>query len=332
MYLNIDSGKLRDVVAFGRATIDLYANEIGPMEDAVTFHKYVGGSPANTAVAMSRLGLSVGYIGKVSDDQFGRFITCYLAKQGVDVSHIALAGPGIRSGVTMGEILPDRCSYLMYRTNCADLHIDCAQLDESYLASHKLLLISGTSLSHSPAREAVFHAISLARRNHVAVAFDLDYREDTWDTVEEASLYLSLAAEKADLVLGTRDEFDVMEHLLHTGNQDDAKSAAWLLEKGVSVVSIKKGKKGSHVFTKEGKTVGGIYPAQVLKTFGAGDSYSSAFLFGLLHNMELKDSLRYAAAASSITISGHSCSDSMPTLEQVEDYIAHHEYVLPDTP
>lgn len=44
MYLNIDSGKLRDVVAFGRATIDLYANEIGPMEDAVTFHKYVGGS------------------------------------------------------------------------------------------------------------------------------------------------------------------------------------------------------------------------------------------------------------------------------------------------
>lgn len=37
MYLNIDSGKLRDVVAFGRATIDLYANEIGPREDAVTF-------------------------------------------------------------------------------------------------------------------------------------------------------------------------------------------------------------------------------------------------------------------------------------------------------
>ena len=100
---------------------------------------------------------------------------------------------------------------------------------------------------------------------------------------------------------------------------------------GISL-SIKKGKKGSHVFTKEGKTVGGIYPAQVLKTFGAGDSYSSAFLFGLLHNMELKDSLRYAAAASSITISGHSCSDAMPTLEQVEDYIAHHEYVLPDTP
>ena len=72
--LKFDLQKPNDVVAFGRATIDLYANEIGPMEEAKTFSKYVGGSPANTAVAMARLGLKVGYIGKVSDDQFGRFI------------------------------------------------------------------------------------------------------------------------------------------------------------------------------------------------------------------------------------------------------------------
>lgn len=148
--LKFDLQKPNDVVAFGRATIDLYANEIGPMEEAKTFSKYVGGSPANTAVAMARLGLKVGYIGKVSDDQFGRFIVRYLADQGVDTSHIETAAPGIRSGVTMGEIKEGSCNCFMYRTDCADLHIDCAQLDESYIASHKLLLISGTSLSHSP--------------------------------------------------------------------------------------------------------------------------------------------------------------------------------------
>ena len=156
VYLDFDNAKPNDVAAFGRATIDLYANEIGPMEDAVTFSKYVGGSPANTAIAMARLGLRVGYVGKVSDDQFGRFITRHLGENGVDVSHIAIAAPGIRSGVTMGEIRPDGCSCFMYRSDCADLHIDCAQLDEDYIASHKLLLVSGTSLSHSPAREAVF--------------------------------------------------------------------------------------------------------------------------------------------------------------------------------
>lgn len=330
MYLNIDQSKPRDVAAFGRATIDLYANEIGPMEDAVTFTKYVGGSPANTAVAMSKLGLAVGYLGKVSDDQFGRFITRYLAQQGVDVSHIAVAAPGVRSGVTMGEIKPGECSCFMYRNDCADLHISCAQLDEAYIASHKLLLISGTSLTHSPAREAVFLAMEMAKRNGVAISFDLDYRDGTWDSPEEASIYYTLAARQADMVLGTREEFDIMEKLYHPGNQNDDASAKWLLEAGVSVVSIKQGKQGSHIYTAQGKTIGGIYPAKVLKTFGAGDSYSSAFTFGLLKGKSMEQALRYAAAASSITISGHSCSDSMPTLSQVEEYMASHEYVLPD--
>ena len=330
MYLKIDQSKPNDVVAFGRATIDLYANEIGPMEDAVTFTKYVGGSPANTAVAMSHLGLNVGYIGMVSDDQFGRFITRYLSEQGVDTSNIAIAAPGIRSGVTMGEIKPGECSCFMYRRDCADLHISCAQLDEDYIASHKLLLISGTSLTHSPAREAVFLAIDIAKRHGVAVSLDLDYREGTWDSPEEASIYYTLAARQADMVLGTREEFDVMESLFHRGNKDDAASAGWLLEAGVSLVSIKQGKKGSHIFTSQGKTVGGIYPAQVLKTFGAGDAYSSAFTFGLLRDMTLDQALRYAAAASSITISGHSCSGSTPTLPQVEEYMQSHQYVLAD--
>lgn len=328
--MRFDLQKPNDVAAFGRATIDLYANEVGPMEQALTFSKYVGGSPANTAIAMAQLGLKVGYVGKVSDDQFGRFIKAHLAEKGVDVSHIETAEPGIRSGVTMGEIRADGCSCFMYRKDCADLHISCDQLDEAYIASHKMLLISGTSLSHSPAREAVFLAMDMAKRNGVVVSLDLDYREDTWDSMDEASVYFTLAAERADMVLGTRDEFDVMERLFHAGNRSDEASASFLLNKGVSLVAIKQGKQGSHIFTEAGRTVGGIYPAQVLKTFGAGDSYSSAFTYGLLKGKSIEEALRYGAAASSITISGHSCSDAMPTLQQVEEYMAAHEYVMPD--
>lgn len=326
MYLNFDQSKPRDVVAFGRATIDLYANEMGPMEDAITFSKYVGGSPANTSVAMANLGLDIGYIGKVSDDQFGRYIVKYLASKGVDVSHIETAAPGIRSGVTMGEIKsPSECNYFMYRNNCADLNISCSQLDESYLANFKMLLVSGTSLSHSPAREAVFLAVEMAKRNGVIVSFDLDYRDGTWDSPEEASVYFTLIAEKADMVLGTREEFDVMEKLYMPDNKSDERSAQSLLNKGVSVVSIKKGRQGSVVYTPEKTFEGGIYPAKVLKTFGAGDAYSSAFTYGLLKNLSMEDCLKYAAAASSITISGHSCSDSTPSLDEIVTYISQYE-------
>ena len=188
MALQFEWSKPKDTAAFGRATVDLYASEIGPMEDAVTFRKYVGGSPANTAVAMARLGLNVGYIGKVSDDPLGKFITRFLEKEGIDVSHIQKAEPGIRSGITIGEILPDTCNCFMYRNDCADLQMSPWELDEEYIAAHKLLLISGTSLSHSPARETVFAAIDLAKRNQTRIALDLDYREGTWDSLEEVSV------------------------------------------------------------------------------------------------------------------------------------------------
>ena len=327
MALQFQWSKPKDAAAFGRATVDLYASETGPMEEAVTFRKYVGGSPANTAVAMARLGLKTGYIGKVSDDPLGRFITSFLEKEGIDVSHIKKAEPGIRSGITMGEILPDTCNCFMYRNGCADLQMSPGELDEKYIADHKLLLISGASLSHSPARETVFAAIDLARRNQTRIALDLDYREGTWDRPEEVSVYLTLAAQKADIVIGTRDEFNRMEYVFHKENSDNQKSADWLLSEGVKLVSIKNGKKGSYIFTENSCTRGGIYPTKVLKSFGAGDAYSGAFCYGLLHRMPVEEALRYAAAASSITITGHSCADSMPTLSQVQEYIKSHEYV-----
>lgn len=329
MYLNFDRSKRGDVIAFGRATIDLYANEMGPMEDADTFRKYVGGSPANTAVAMAKLGLKVGYIGNVSDDPFGRYILCYLEEQSVDISHIETDRTGAKSGVTMGEIKsPSECSFFMYRDGCADLNISCSQLDEAYIKDYKLLLISGTSLSHSPAREAVFLAMEYARRNGVQIAFDLDYRENTWNTPEEAATYYGLAAEKSDMVLGTREEFNVMERLLMPGNMDDRKSAERLLKAGVAVVSIKKGKQGSIVYTKNGAVYqGGIYESQVLKTFGAGDAYSGAFNYSLISGKPMEEALRYAAAGAAITISGHSCSDAMPELSVIEQFMAEHEFV-----
>lgn len=327
MLLSLDHTKPMDVVAFGRSTVDLYANEIGPLEEAVTFSKYVGGSPANTAVAMARLGLSVGYIGKVSDDPLGRYILNYLSSSNVDTSHIRTAVAGIRSGLTIGEILPDKSNYFVYRNNCADLQIECSEIDESYISLHKIILISGTSLSHSPAREAVFKAIALAKRHNVAVAFDLDYREYTWDNEDKASIYLTLAAKQADIVFGTRDEFDVMQHA-YSDNHDDSLTAKKLLDSGVSIVGIKKGKLGSHMYTQEKTFIGGIYHSKVLKTFGAGDSYSGSFLYSLVRGLPIDIGLRYAAAASSITISGHSCSASMPNLEEIEKYIKENEYIV----
>ena len=72
--IQFDASKPLDLIPLGRATIDL--NPIDyykPLDECVTFKRYLGGSPANIAVGLARLGKKVGFIGKVSNDQFGKY-------------------------------------------------------------------------------------------------------------------------------------------------------------------------------------------------------------------------------------------------------------------
>ena len=69
--MEFDNTRAYDVIALGRSTCDIYSQDIGDLKDSRTFLRFFGGSPANTAAAMSKLKLKVGFIGKVSDDGMG---------------------------------------------------------------------------------------------------------------------------------------------------------------------------------------------------------------------------------------------------------------------
>ena len=78
------------VICMGRAAVDLYGEQIGGrLEDMQTFAKYLGGSPCNTAVGASRLGLRAAMLTRVGDEHNGRFVRETLAAEGVDVSMCA---------------------------------------------------------------------------------------------------------------------------------------------------------------------------------------------------------------------------------------------------
>ncbi|GIM46633.1 5-dehydro-2-deoxygluconokinase [Collibacillus ludicampi] len=323
-HLTFHPNKKMDMIALGRLCIDLNANEINrPMEETMTFTKYVGGSPANIAIGLARLGRKTGFIGRVADDPMGRFIVNYLEKNQIDTSNVITDQSGAVTGLAFTEIKsPTDCSILMYRDNVADLKLEPKDVSEEYIKNSKSLLISGTALAKSPSREAVFLALDYARKHEVIVFFDLDYRPYTWTSPEETAIYYNLAAEKCDVIIGTRDEFDLMECFENNVAHDDDVTAKKWFKYHAKIVVIKHGKEGSIAYTKEGERFEGtIFPAKVLKTFGAGDSYAAGFIYGLMNGWEIPRSMEYGAAAASIVISSHSSSDAMPTVEQIESYI-----------
>ncbi|MDE6941295.1 MAG: 5-dehydro-2-deoxygluconokinase, partial [Lachnospiraceae bacterium] len=140
-YIELDETRPLDLVLLGRVAIDFnpayneqVKEEFKPLKEVRMFEKFVGGSPANIAVGVTRHGLRAGFIAKVSDDQFGEFVVDYFKEQGIDTSSISKCTNGEKLGLTFTEMLsPKESSILMYRNCIADLQLHVDDIHEEYL-------------------------------------------------------------------------------------------------------------------------------------------------------------------------------------------------------
>lgn len=323
-YVSFEQERALDLIALGRVAIDFNPLDyFKPLSESKEYRKYLGGSPANVAVGLARLGGKAGFIGKVSDDRFGDYVTEFFAKEGIDISHITRAEHGEKLGLTFTEILsPTESSILMYRDGVADLMLEPQDVDEEYIASAKALLVSGTALAQSPSREAALKAILLAKKCGTRVIFDIDYRPYNWKNQEEISVYYTAAAEKADVIMGSREEYDLTESIYMPGATDEQTAAYWT-GRGAKIVIIKHGKEGSTAHTCDGKKYDiKPFPVKAFKSFGGGDGYGSAFLAALFAGKDIMDCLEMGSASASMLVAAHGCSEFMPTMAELEKFIA----------
>lgn len=322
-YIQFDETRPFDLTLLGRITIDFNpVDYYKTLAESTTYKKYLGGSPANIAVGLSRLGKKCGFFARVSDDRFGDYVTDYFRKEGIDTSCIRRCEHGEKIGLTFTEILSEQeSSILMYRNQIADLQLCVDDIDEEYIKKSKAVLISGTALAESPSREAALKAIFLAKRTDTPIIFDIDYRAYNWKAKDEIGVYYAIAAGQADVILGSREEYDLTQQLIRP-EMDDAGTAAYWHGRGAKIVVIKHGKEGSTAYTCDGQdfTIK-PFPIKKLKGFGGGDGYASAFLYGLLEGWDIIDSLEFGSASASLLIASHSCSGSMPDAGTIRKYI-----------
>ena len=322
-YIEFDNNKEFDLILLGRVAVDLNpVDYYCPLNESTTFKRYLGGSPANIAVGLARLGKKCGFFARVSDDQLGTFVTDYFANEGIDVSHIKRCENGEKIGLTFTEIKSEtESSIVMYRNEAADLKLDVADIDEDYINKAKAILISGTALAESPSREAALKAVALAKKNGVPVIFDIDYRAYNWKNSDEIAIYYSSVAREADIILGSREEYDLTEKFIKVGMTDKETAAYWHSQ-NAKIVIIKHGKEGSTAYTNDGESYSiKPFPVKLLKSFGGGDGYASAFLYGIFEGWEIIDALEFGSASAAMLVASHACSQDMPTVDAVKEFI-----------
>lgn len=324
-YIEFDTSRPLDLILLGRVAIDFnpaynaqVKEEFKPLKKVHTFEMFLGGSPANISVGVTRHGLRAGFIGKVSDDQFGDFVVDYFNEQGIDTSHITRCTGGEKLGLTFTEMLsPEKSSILMYRNQVADLQLHVDDIDEEYIRQSKALLISGTSLAESPSREAAIKAVMLAKRNNTKVIFDIDYRAYNWKNSDEISIYYSIVAKESDIIMGSREEFDFTEKLIQPGMTDEESAKLWQ-GYNAKIVVIKHGRKGSTAYTCDGQKFSiRPFPVEARKGFGGGDGYGAGFLYGLYQGWEIIDCLEFGSAEASMMVRSNNCSEDLPGTDEV---------------
>ncbi|GIV67906.1 MULTISPECIES: 5-dehydro-2-deoxygluconokinase [Caldilinea] len=333
--------KRYDLLSMGRSGIDLYANDIGvPFVEIQSFAAYVGGCPTNIAVGAQRLGLRTALLTAVGEDRVGDFILHFLNKEGVDTRYIPRK-PGHRtSAVLLGIEGPDRFPLTYYRDNCADIELTIDDVRAAPVADCKVLAIAGTNLSKEPSRSATLYAAESARAAGATVVLDLDFRPDQWSDPRAYAINMRTALRLVDIVLGTEDEINAA--MLSEASQvelkhwqvSDARVAgdvdaniATLLTLGPKVLLQKRGAAGARVHLVQ--TCGTVerfdapgFPVKVFTILGAGDAFASGAIYGYLQGWDWYKTVRFANACGAFVVTQHGCANFMPTLEEVEAFVA----------
>jgi 5-dehydro-2-deoxygluconokinase len=330
------AGRALDLICLGRFAVDFYAQQIGArLEDVTSFAKYLGGSSANIAFGCARLGLNAGLISRVGDDGLGQFLIETLAREGCDVSHISTDPSRLTGAVVLGIKDRDTFPLIFMRENCADLAIAEGDVEESYIASAKALLITGTHLSTEHTNRISNIALDRARVNDVRTVLDIDYRPVLWGLTKRGdgetrfvrsgtvTTHLQRMLPKFDLVIGTIEEFCIAG-----GGNDIIASLAAVRALTPATLVVKRGPLGCAVIdgaipsSLDDAFNGRGVEVEVLNVLGAGDAFSAGFLSGWVRGEDYAACSRYANACGALVVSRHGCAPAIPTRVELDYYLA----------
>ena len=332
-----DDVRSLDLICVGRAAVDLYGEQIGGrLEDMQSFAKYLGGSPANTSVGASRLGLRCAMLSRVGDEHNGRFVRETLAAEGVDVTHLTTDPTRLTALVMLGIRDRETFPLVFYRTLCADMGLCADDVDIDFIATAQALLISGTHLSQPGTRAACLRAMQAAKAVGTRVVLDIDYRPVLWGLTSpglgenrfvpsaQVSEELQAVLPLCDLIVGTEEEIHIAG-----GSSVDLEALRTIRSLSSALIVMKRGPMGCVAFeghipaTFEGGVTGSGFPVEVFNVLGAGDAFMAGLLRGWVRREPLADALRYANACGAIVVSRHGCAPAMASWDELSHFLQH---------
>jgi ribokinase len=268
-----------DVVALGDVNIDVIAHFASypakgqdALADTTEFH--CGGSAANTAIALARMGLDVCLIARVGSDPLAPKALDSLREAGVAPSGLQ-RDPAVATGLMYIIVTPDGERTILGHRG-ANVFTDPSQIREQDIQEAKLFHLSGYALLADPQRSAALLCLEMARRHGLTVTLDpgMSVSQPMLDEMHAllpvVNIIMPNLAEARRLTGQTRPE----------------QCAQALLEAGAEVVALKLGRDGCLIGDREGFHHVPGFAVETKDTTGAGDTFAAGVIVGFLGGLD----------------------------------------------
>lgn len=324
-----DSDTSCDIVGIGNAIVDIISHEAEDFlsrhhlvknsmslvdeETALAIYKEMhpavqasGGSAANTMAGIALLGASPGYIGKVKDDELGKFFVHDI--EAIGVNHLVKpTSSGPPTARSMVLVTPDGSRTMnTYLGASSTLYAD--EINHEAVASADFLYCEGYIWDIETTKKAIRLAISIAKEAGNKVSFTLS---DTFCVERHHQEWLELISGPVDVLFGNEAEF-----LALSGCPTLEGAIDWIRGQ-VEIACITEAQNGSTIVTKE-HTIGidAYQVDKVVDSTGAGDLYASGFLYGLIKGLDLKTCGEIGSLAAAEVIS-HTGARPQASLQEI---------------
>jgi 5-dehydro-2-deoxygluconokinase len=312
--------KRNDFVVVGRVGMDLFPDVGVGVEEATSLSVDMGGSSANIAAGIVKLGGKSALVTCVSDDAVGRSCQRMLRKYGVDDTYVKTVGGEARNSLALYESRVVGHQSVIYRNGAADFEMTVADAQAVDYGRFGALVTAGTVFAAEPSRTAAFTAFDLARKAGLPIIFDVDYRPYSWPSPEVAADVLSRAGALSDVIVGNDEEFGFMAGGIEKGLE----KARELARTTASIVVYKMGEHGAITITKDSEIRTGIYNLTALKPTGAGDSFMAGMLSSIADGCDLEEAVLRGSACAAIVVGKPGCAPAMPYPADLTEFLNTH--------
>ncbi|GAA0749113.1 sugar kinase [Ideonella azotifigens] len=306
-----------DVLTAGEALVLLAAEETGGLHAVERFRRFSAGAELNVAIGLARLGLRVGYLTRLGDDAFGRFLAEVLRREGI-VADFASVDQGSSNGFMLKSLEADgtdpQIEYFRRGSAASRMHAgDLARLDGTR-ARH--LHLTGILPALSPGcSELAQRLAERAREQGSSLSFDPNLRPRLWPDREQMIRSINGFAAISDLVLP-----GLAEGRLLTGRAQPDDIADFYLALGAGAVVVKLGPDGAYCANQQGLRahVPGVQVKRVVDTVGAGDGFAVGVVSALLEGLPLDAAAQRGCAIGARVVQFPGDCDGLPTRAQLQ--------------